>query len=45
LSVVYGQNKDEAKTWQTLLTKDTNQKRGSGGETKVAKHKTCGLAT
>jgi hypothetical protein len=38
LSVVYDQNKDEPKTWQTLRTKDTNQERGSGGETKVAKH-------
>jgi hypothetical protein len=38
LSVVYIRNKDEPKTWQTLLTKDTHQERGSGGETKVAKH-------
>jgi hypothetical protein len=45
LSVVYDQNKDEPKTWQTLWTKDTDQERGSGGQTKVAKHKTCELAT
>ncbi len=45
LSVVYDWNKDEPKTWQTLWTKDTNQERGSGGQTKVAKHKTCELAT
>jgi len=38
LSVVYNRKKDEPKTWQTLLTKDTHQERGSGGETKVAKH-------
>jgi len=39
LSVVYDWNKDEPKTWQTLLTKDTHQERGSGGENKSCK--TC----
>jgi hypothetical protein len=46
LSVVYDRNKHEAKTWQTLLTKDTNQERGSGVKQKLQniKHGACNLS-
>jgi hypothetical protein len=43
LSVVYDRNKDEGKTWQTLLTKDTNQERGSGLKQKLQNIKHAAL--